>query len=105
MAKYTATANYNDPFHNDVRSRGDVVEYDDGKPDDDDTVGKAKARQVKDLVSRGLLVSGEKSVADLDKADEAAAKKAAAANKVGDGSEPQTAENVEADPNSAKAPK
>jgi len=104
MAKYTATANYNDPWHHDLRFRGDVVEYSDDKPDDDDVVGKAQARQVKDLVRRGLIIEGEHSKEDLDKRDEKAAAKAQADDKSGDGSEPQTDENVEADPNSPKPP-
>jgi hypothetical protein len=76
MAKYTATANYNDPWHSDIRVRGDVVEVSDDKPDDDDTAAKAQARHVKDLVARGLLITGEYTVDDLDKRDAAEAEKA-----------------------------
>ena len=105
MAKYTVTQNFNDPNHNDIRYRGDVVEVSDDTPEDDDAAGKQRARYQKDLVSRGLLVEGELSKEDLDKRDEEAAKKDEdEAAKVGDGTEPQTEENVEADPNSPKAP-
>ena len=104
MAKYTVVQNVNDPWHHDVRYRGDVLEYSDDKPDDDDVAAKQQARWVKDQVRRGLLKEGEHSKDDLDKADEKAAAKAKADDKVGDGSEPQTDENVEADPNSPKAP-
>lgn len=105
MAKYTVTQNFNDPAHSDIRMRGDVIELDDGTPDDDDVAGKQRARYQKDLVRRGLLVEGELSKEDLDKRDEEAAKEdEQAAEKVGDGSEPQTEENVEADPNAPKAP-
>jgi hypothetical protein len=106
MAEFTVVQNYNDPWHHDIRYRGDVVEFSDDTPDDDDTVGKAQARQRKDLVRRGLLKEGKHSKEDLDKADQEEAEKAEneQTKKVGDGSEPQTEQNVEADPNSPKAP-
>ena len=81
-----------------------MVEVDDGKPDDDDPIAKGRARHVKDLVARGLLLEGEHSTEDLDKRDAAQAKKKADADKAGNGSEPQTVENVENDPNAPQAP-
>lgn len=106
MAKYTVVQNYNDPYHNNVRYRGEVVEVSDDQPDDDDKAGKAQVAHRKDLISRGLLKEGEHSKEDLDKADKEAAERAEAETekKVGDGSEPQTEQNVEADPDSPKAP-
>ena len=105
MAKFTVAQHFNDPHYLGIRERGDVLDESDDTPDDDDTIGKQRVRYFKEWLRRGLVVEGELSKEDLDKRDEEARRDAdEKAKKAGDGSEPQTTENVENEPTAPKAP-